>query len=320
MRMRAVPVGDAPVPQKVTGASRRPLLSGPLSDQARHLAGALNQTHRPPSTPAPNDASLASGAAGLAVCSGQLARTRSDRQAADTALTYLEEAIGMLATEPLTSSLYSVFIGIAWAVELVDQLLGVEGEYRDAEIDDVLATLLQRYPDNAPYDLINGLARRGGSRCGARHRRRHPLPSPGTPARAGPGDRPSAARRRGQLASGPHGRHSVRADRPVLRDQGCRAGASPLRLVLRRPRRGRGVAASGPRRRRAGLGGSGNRYRGTGRRPAARPDRRHGRRALPRLGRPRAPVQPDVRDDRGTRARRGGAILDRADSRAVLYH
>src|SRR6267378_505487 len=157
MRMRAVPVGDAPVPQKVTGASRRPLLSGPLSDQARHLAGALNQTHRPPSSPARNDVSLASGAAGLAVCSGQLARTRSDRQAADSALTYLEEAIGMLATEPLTSSLYSGFIGIAWAVELVDQLLGVEGEYRDAEIDDVLATLLQRYPDNAPYDLINGL-------------------------------------------------------------------------------------------------------------------------------------------------------------------
>jgi lantibiotic biosynthesis protein len=157
MCMRAVPVGDAPVPQKVTGASRRPLLSGPLNDQARRLAGALNQTHRLPSTPAHNDASLASGAAGLAVCSGQLARTRSDQQAADTALTHLEEAIGMLATEPLTSSLYSGFIGIAWAVELVDQLLGVEGEYRDAEIDDVLSTLLQRYPDHAPYDLINGL-------------------------------------------------------------------------------------------------------------------------------------------------------------------
>ncbi len=30
----------------------------------------------------------------------------------------------MLATEPLTSSLYAGFPGIAWAVELVDRLLG----------------------------------------------------------------------------------------------------------------------------------------------------------------------------------------------------
>ena len=63
----------------------------------------------------------------------------------------------MLTTEPLTCSLYSGFTGIAWAVELVDQLLGNEGEDRNGDIDEALTRLLQRYPEDAPYDLINGL-------------------------------------------------------------------------------------------------------------------------------------------------------------------
>jgi lantibiotic biosynthesis protein len=91
------------------------------------------------------------------VCTGQLARTRSDQMVADVALTHLEAAVDVLATEPLTSSLYSGFTGIAWAVELVDRLLGNEGEDRNGDIDDALTGLLHRYPEDAPYDLINGL-------------------------------------------------------------------------------------------------------------------------------------------------------------------
>src|SRR5580692_6239099 len=93
---------DAPVGREATGASPQPLLSGALKDRALRLAGQLTRTMRPASGDEAGypDASLASGAAGLAVCCGQLARTRSDRQAADAALTCLEEAVGVLATQP----------------------------------------------------------------------------------------------------------------------------------------------------------------------------------------------------------------------------
>ena len=42
----------------------------------------------------------------------------------------------MLAAMPLTSSLYSGFTGVAWAVELVDGLLGGDGEDRNGDIDE----------------------------------------------------------------------------------------------------------------------------------------------------------------------------------------
>ena len=65
----------------------------------------------------------------------------------------------MLATEPLNSSLYSGFTGIAWAVETVDHhMLGTEGEDRNGDIDEALTSLLRQYPVHAPYDLIHGLA------------------------------------------------------------------------------------------------------------------------------------------------------------------
>jgi hypothetical protein len=168
MRMRAEPARDAPVGQKVAGASRhsqsrstqprRPLLAGTLKDDALDLAGALARALPAAAATDHRNPSLASGSAGLAVCVGHLARTRSD-QAAETALTHLEDAVDVLATEPLTASLYSGFTGIAWAVEQVDRLLGTgdDDEDRNGAIDEALASLLPRYPQDAPYDLINGL-------------------------------------------------------------------------------------------------------------------------------------------------------------------
>ena len=156
MCVHAVPFCDAPAIEGA-GASRPPLLSGALRNQALHLAGTLAETLRPAPAAGRRDVSLASGSAGLAICNGQLARTRRDPRAADAALTRLEEAVDALATQPLTSSLYSGFTGIAWAVDLVDRQLGGEGEDRSGDIDDALTSLLRRYPEDAPYDLINGL-------------------------------------------------------------------------------------------------------------------------------------------------------------------
>src|SRR5438067_12432777 len=162
MPMHAEPASDAPVGREVAGASRhsqprnpqlrssqprRPLLAGTLKDDALNLAGALARTLPAAAATDHRNPSLASGSAGLAVCAGHLARTRSD-QAAETALTHLEDAVDVLATEPLTASLYSGFTGIAWAVEQVDRLLGTEGEDRNGAIDEALASLLPRYPQD----------------------------------------------------------------------------------------------------------------------------------------------------------------------------
>ena len=97
MRVHAAPTRDAPVTEGA-GASRPPLLSGALRDRALHLAGALAETLRPAPAADRRDVSLASGSAGLAVCSGQLAWTRCDPRAADAALARLEEAVDALAS------------------------------------------------------------------------------------------------------------------------------------------------------------------------------------------------------------------------------
>ena len=157
MRMSAAACRDAPGTKEGTGVSRHPLLSGALKDRAVRLADELARTVCSAPVAGHRDASLASGAAGLAVCSAQLAATRCDRQAAGTALARLQEAIDVLAAEPLTSSLYAGFTGIAWAVDLVDGLLGAAGEDRNGDIDEALMRLLGKYPEQAPYDLIHGL-------------------------------------------------------------------------------------------------------------------------------------------------------------------
>jgi hypothetical protein len=156
MRVHAAPDSDAPATEGA-GASLPPLLSGVLEERTFHLVGALTQTLRPVPAAGRGDASLSCGSAGLAVCHAQFARTRRDRRAAGTARTRLEEAIDVLATEPLTSSLYSGFTGIAWAAETVDRLLGAEGDDRNGDIDEALTSLLRRYPEQAPYDLVHGL-------------------------------------------------------------------------------------------------------------------------------------------------------------------
>lgn len=157
---RLMRIGDAAIPDApatpVTGASGRPLLSGALRDRALHLAGSLRKSLRP----APGghrDGSLASGSAGLAVCIAQLARARSDPDAEGAARAHIDEAVDVLATEPLTCSLYSGFAGIAWAADMVDRLLGTGDGDRNADIDEAVTRLLGRYPEQAPYDLIDGL-------------------------------------------------------------------------------------------------------------------------------------------------------------------
>jgi lantibiotic biosynthesis protein len=141
----------------VAGAPWRPLLRGRLRDEALRTADSLVGGLRL-GAQAHGSASLSTGAAGLAVCYAMVARSRDDAGAALLARAHIDQAIEVLATEPLPASLYAGFTGIAWAAELVDQLLGEQGEDRNEAIDHALATLLERYPpDDAPYDLVHGL-------------------------------------------------------------------------------------------------------------------------------------------------------------------
>jgi len=120
MRMHAAP----PEVPRLAGSDRgtaAPLALGRAQGR-RPPSGRC--THQDPSRRGRYDhrnPSLASGSAGWPCAPASSPATRSDQMVADVALTHLEAAVDVLATEPLTSSLYSGFTGIAWAVELVDR-------------------------------------------------------------------------------------------------------------------------------------------------------------------------------------------------------
>jgi lantibiotic modifying enzyme len=149
--------GGAPV-TSVAGAPWRPLLSGALRDRsletAHRLTGALDRWD----LTAGRDASLSGGSAGVAVCLATLARAAGDDRAAGSACARLDQAVDLLTAEPMPASLFAGFTGIAWAAEVVDHLLGEEGEDRNEGIDDALAGWLTRSTStDAPYDLVHGL-------------------------------------------------------------------------------------------------------------------------------------------------------------------
>jgi hypothetical protein len=87
-----------------------------------------------------------------------LARGRNDDVATARARQRVDEAIELLGSQRLTAGLFAGFTGIAWATELVDDLLGRPDEDRNEAVDEAVAGLLRRPPrDEAPYDLIHGL-------------------------------------------------------------------------------------------------------------------------------------------------------------------
>jgi len=157
-----------------TGTRWRPILSGTTAQQALHAVDAIAESI--PSIaqpPGERDPSLANGQAGLALLYTWLARTGRMPQAGVHASQYLEAAIEEVATRPMDASLYGGFPGVAWAAELVDDLLDPDAEDRNEEIDDALLGLLSRahlWP--APHDLVVGV-----TGLGAYALQRYPRPS-----------------------------------------------------------------------------------------------------------------------------------------------
>jgi len=135
----------------------QPVLTGALRHAALDSATALIRSLDPPHATDQRSASLAGGAAGLAVCHAVAAQEYPAGPAPQLATSCLDRAIEVLASQPFSMSLYSGFTGIAWAADLVDRLLPGEVADRNEDIDLALAQAVRRYPKDGPYDLIDGL-------------------------------------------------------------------------------------------------------------------------------------------------------------------
>jgi lantibiotic biosynthesis protein len=150
--MRGAPAAPA------DGAPWRAVLDGAARERALRtvdaLAADITRAHRAER----RDASLASGSAGTAIFYAQLARATRGAGADERARSYLDDAIDVVATEPLDTSLYAGFTGVAWATELVGQLLDAHPLDRNEEIDEALCGVL-RLPrlEQTPFDLVFGL-------------------------------------------------------------------------------------------------------------------------------------------------------------------
>jgi lantibiotic biosynthesis protein len=141
------------------GTCWRPILSGATARRALEavdaITGSIASTTALPGDP---DPSLVTGQAGLALLYAWLARTRRMPRAGVIARQSLDRAIEAVSTRAMDASLYGGFPGVAWAAELVDDLLDPDAEDRSEAVDDALLQLLSRanlWP--APHDLVVGV-------------------------------------------------------------------------------------------------------------------------------------------------------------------
>lgn len=156
----------------------QPLLTGEDAQRALQAAGAIVAAMAP-SSPEEDDPSLAAGQAGLAIMDAWAFRAGVDTGAAARAWKRLNEAFDTVAAQPLDASFFGGFTGVAWAGELIDEVLnGAEGSWAETgadanvEIDETLLRLLARPGVSyAPHDLVLGVT---GIGVYALHRHRRP--------------------------------------------------------------------------------------------------------------------------------------------------
>jgi lantibiotic modifying enzyme len=134
-------------------------LSGTTAQQALQAVDAIAESITSiTALPGERDPSLGRGQAGLALLYAWLARTRGTPQADVLAWQRLDEAIEAASTQAMNASLYGGFTGVAWAADLVDDLLDPDAEDRSEAVDDAVLQLLSRADRwSAPYDLVVGL-------------------------------------------------------------------------------------------------------------------------------------------------------------------
>jgi lantibiotic biosynthesis protein len=137
----------------------RPILSGTTAQKALQAVDAIADSITSiTALPSERDPSLGRGRAGLAVLYAWLARTGGMPQADVLARQCLDEAIETVSRQALNISLYGGLTGVAWAADVVGQLLDPDAEDRSEAVDDAVLRLLSRADRwSASYDLVVGL-------------------------------------------------------------------------------------------------------------------------------------------------------------------
>jgi hypothetical protein len=134
------------------------VLDGALQRQALDTVAAITRHLRTIPAADLKDASLAGGAAGLAVFHAYSARARHDRSEGARAGELLDHAAAVMAETPLTPSLYGGLTGLGWVAEqLRQQFPLLATEEINEEVDEVLLEHLQTPRWTADYDLVEGL-------------------------------------------------------------------------------------------------------------------------------------------------------------------
>lgn len=148
----------------------RPLLMGDDADRALVAVDAVAEALAAlPPTPSPDFEStqhgarslpsLGGGHAGYALFFACLHQHRPAQGFDERALAHIDRAIELLASAQTLASLYSGFTGVAWVVERLQHLLGLEPDDElNAEIDQTLCEYLDQSPWLRQFDLISGLA------------------------------------------------------------------------------------------------------------------------------------------------------------------
>jgi lantibiotic modifying enzyme len=141
----------------------QPLLDGTWRERALEAVRAVADSLRAgwPASAARGsavDASLAGGAAGLAVLFAYLGEAQRESADQTAAQQWLARAVQAVSEVEAPASLYSGLTGVAWvAAHLREQFPDLDIEPIGDEIDEVLLEHLERSPWPDTYDLIDGL-------------------------------------------------------------------------------------------------------------------------------------------------------------------
>jgi hypothetical protein len=131
------------------------ILDGALREQALEMVRTFAESLQ--SLPVEN-ASLGTGAAGLAVCFAYLAEGLAESRHAATARHLLDQALAMAEAEPMLPSLYGGLSGIGWAAShLSARLHWPDLEATLADIDEAVCEHLSQPVWQEDYQLSGGL-------------------------------------------------------------------------------------------------------------------------------------------------------------------
>jgi lantibiotic modifying enzyme len=144
-----------------------PVLTGALAGRALEAVFAIAEDlSQVPDQPGPGTspshepvrrATLASGFTGQALFYGYLALHTGEERWADLAMDLQERAVEVVASSPMSHSLYSGFPGVAWVGDHLRGRLFESDPDENREVDETLLNAFEHPSWPPAYDLINGL-------------------------------------------------------------------------------------------------------------------------------------------------------------------